>query len=68
MQVTAVLMRAEEGGFVAYNPESGTTSQGESVDEALTNLREAVELYLEESPLDVSGPPLVTTFTVLENA
>ena len=28
MQVTAVLTPAAEGGFVAYNPETGTTSQG----------------------------------------
>lgn len=64
MQVTAILSPAEEGGFIAYNPETGTASQGESIEEALANLREAVELYLEEFPLNVSGPPLVTTFEV----
>ncbi len=30
------------------NPETGTTTQGESVEEALDNLREATALYLEE--------------------
>ena len=39
MQLTAVLTRAEEGGYVALNPETGTTTQGETVDEALANLR-----------------------------
>jgi predicted RNase H-like HicB family nuclease len=68
MQVTAVLTHAEEGGYVAYNPETGTTSQGETLDEALANLREAVELYLEEFPMKLSGAPLVTTLTVLERA
>ena len=34
--------------FVAYEPSSGVASQGETVDEALNNLREALELYLEE--------------------
>lgn len=64
MQVTAVLTPAEEGGFVAFNPETGTTTQGESVEEALANLREAVELYLEEQPVMAGGAPLVTMLTV----
>jgi predicted RNase H-like HicB family nuclease len=68
MQVTAVLTPAEEGGYVAYNPETGTTTQGETVEEALANLREAVELYLEEENLPVSGPPIVATLTVGEDA
>ena len=48
MQLAAVLIPAEEGGFVALNPETGTTTQGESIEEALANLQEATELYLEE--------------------
>lgn len=55
MQVTAVLNPAEEGGFVALNPETGTVSQGESIEEAFANLREAVELYLEEFPMTFHG-------------
>lgn len=68
MQVTAILTPAEEGGFVAYNPDTGTSTQGDTLDEALTNLREAVELYLEEFPMTLGGAPLVTTFTILEDA
>ena len=68
MQVTAILTPAEEGGFVAFNPETGSTTQGETVEEALANLREAVELYLEEQPLVGGGAPLVTTLTVGVNA
>ena len=68
MQVTAVLTPAEEGGFVAYNPETGTTSQGDSIEMAIANLRKAVELYLEKFPLKVFGAPLVTTFAVPEHA
>ena len=64
MTLTAVLIPAEEGGFVAYNPETGSTSQGESVSEAVVNLKEATELYLEEFPLNFSGQPLLTTFEV----
>ena len=51
MERIAVLTYAEEGGVIALNPESGTTTQGESVDEAIANLREAAALYLEEFPL-----------------
>lgn len=68
MLLTAVLIPAAEGGFTALNPETGTTTQGESVEEALANLREATELYLEEFPLNTSGQPLVTTFQVSVNA
>jgi predicted RNase H-like HicB family nuclease len=68
MQVTAVLTPAEGGGYIAYNPETGTTTQGETLEEALANLREAVELYLEEFPMKLGGSPLVTTVTILEHA
>ena len=63
MQVTAVLTPAEEGGYVALNPETGTVSQGETIEEAIANLREAVELYLEEFPMTFHGAALVTTLT-----
>jgi predicted RNase H-like HicB family nuclease len=68
MQVTAVLTPAPEGGFVAFNPETGTTTQGETIEDSVANLREAVELYLEDFPMTVIGAPMVTTFTVLEHA
>lgn len=51
MELTAVLTPAEEGGYIALNPETGTTTQGETVEEALSNLREATSLYLEAFPL-----------------
>jgi predicted RNase H-like HicB family nuclease len=64
MELTAVLTPAEEGGYVALNPETGTTTQGETVEEAIVNLQEATTLYLSEFPMRVSGHPLVTTFSV----
>jgi predicted RNase H-like HicB family nuclease len=64
MELTAVLLPAEEGGFVALNPETGTTTQGDTVEEAIANLKEATSLYLEEFPIANVGHPLVTTFTV----
>ena len=68
MQLTAVLTPAEEGGFVAMNPETGTTTQGETVEEAIANLKEATALYLEEFPHSSVGHPLVTMFSLPEPA
>ncbi|MFN5030123.1 MAG: type II toxin-antitoxin system HicB family antitoxin [Burkholderiales bacterium] len=68
MQLTAVLTPDANGGFVALNPETGTTTQGESVEEALENLREATELFLEEFPQSFVGRSLMTTFEVQAHA
>ena len=68
MLMTAVLMPDVDGGYVATNPETGTTTQGESIDEALKNLREATELYLEEFPIKPVGCALVTTFELTAHA
>jgi predicted RNase H-like HicB family nuclease len=68
MTLTAILIPAEEGGFVALNPETGATTQGDTVPEAINNLREATELYLEEFPLATKGQPLLTTFEVAGHA
>ncbi len=68
MQITAVLTPAGQGGYVAFNPETGTTTQGDSVEKALAALKEAVELYLEDESIELTGAPLVTTVTIGENA
>jgi predicted RNase H-like HicB family nuclease len=64
MQLTAVLTPDVTGGFVALNPETGTTTQGESVEDALENLREATTLFLEEFPQSFAGRSFMTTFEV----
>ena len=64
MLLTAVLTAADEGGFIALNPETGTTTQGETIAEAVQNLKEATSLYLEEFPLNIHAHPLGTTFEV----
>lgn len=66
MELTAVLTHAEEDGFVALNPETGTTTQGQTVEDAVANLVEATTLYLSEFPMPVSGHSLITMFTVPE--
>ena len=68
MLLTAILMPAPEGGYVATNPETGTTSQGDSIEDAIANLREATALYLEEFPLTAPSHPLITTFEIARDA
>ncbi len=64
---TAVLHR-EEDMYVAECPEVGTVSQGKTVEEALANLKEATELYLEEFPAPVVHKAMLTTFEVVISA
>ena len=45
---TAMIYR-EDGGYVALCPELDVASQGDSVEEASTNLREAIELFIESA-------------------
>ena len=59
--LTAVLHK-EDDLYVAECPEVGTVSQGQTIEAALVNLKEATELYLEEFPQEVSERPLLTTF------
>ena len=65
--LTAVLHK-EGDLFVAHCPEVGTVSQGASIEEAIRNLQEATELYLEEFPAQETQRPLVTTFEVAVHA
>jgi len=47
LELTAVFRKAPEGGYVAFVEElPGANTQGETLDEARENLREAVELIL----------------------
>ena len=62
MIFSAVITEAEEGGYVAFNPETGTTTQRETFDEAVANLREATELYVEEFPMPGKRPAVLTCF------
>ncbi len=58
MRLTAILTNADEGGFIAFNPETGTTTEGETVQEAIENLKEATTLYLEEFPMVIMANPI----------
>ena len=60
---TAIITK-EEDMYVALCPELGTVSQGRTVEEAVNNLKEATELYLEEFPLLNNNKPIMTIFEV----
>ena len=48
MKLTIVLEPQEEGGFTAYVPSlPGCISEGDTKEDAIKNIKEAVELYLE---------------------
>ncbi|MEE8402389.1 MAG: type II toxin-antitoxin system HicB family antitoxin [Candidatus Hydrothermarchaeaceae archaeon] len=64
---TAILHK-EEDTYVAECPEVGTVSQGETIDDAINNLKEATELYLGEFPLKGDRKTLMTTFEVAVSA
>jgi predicted RNase H-like HicB family nuclease len=61
-QVFTAILHREDDLYVAECPEVGTVSQGYTIDEALANLKEATELYLEEFPVKKVERPLLTTF------
>ena len=53
MKIKVILEPAEEGGYTAYVPSlPGCISQGDTKQEALANIREAIELYLEYTEKD----------------
>ena len=50
MKLNAVLEPSDEGGFTVYVPAlPGCISEGDTEEEALANIREAIELYLEDT-------------------
>ena len=63
MTYTAVVCKEEEW-YVAECPETGTVSQGQTIEEAIANLREATALYLEEFAPPAKQAPFLTTFEV----
>ena len=64
LHLTAAVTR-EGDWYVARCLEIEATSQGETVEQALDNLRDVVEVYLEEEPAPATPqPPLVTSFDV----
>ncbi len=64
MVTLTAIIHKEEDMYVAECPEVGTVSQGKTIEEAIYNLKEATELYLEEFPLEEKEHPFLTTFEI----
>jgi predicted RNase H-like HicB family nuclease len=53
MKLRVVLEPSDEGGYTVHVPSlPGCISEGETIEEALANIREAIELYLEPTEDD----------------
>ena len=66
-RLSAMIVR-EDKWYVARCPELGVTSQGSTLEEATSNLKEAVELYIEsfgtDDLKDIKDEPIFTTIEV----
>lgn len=62
---STVYIQKEEDWYVATGIETGVASQGKTIDEALENLTEALELYFEDAKPDTEQSPVfITTLEV----
>ena len=68
MSTFTAVVHKEDDLYVAQCPEIGTASQGETIEDAVKNLQEATELYLEEFPVKPTWRPIMTTFEVPAHA
>ncbi len=56
MKLRVVLEPSDEGGYTVYVPSlPGCISEGENIDDALTNIQDAIELYLEPVEHEISS-------------
>ncbi len=62
---STIVIQKEDDWYVATSLESGVASQGRTIDSAINNLKEALELYYEDNlPEQPSSPVFVTTLEV----
>ena len=65
MKLQVILEPSEEGSFTVYVPSlPGCISEGDSRDEALANIREAIALYLEPIEDDALVAPNAQLFEI----
>jgi predicted RNase H-like HicB family nuclease len=65
-QKVSVVIEKDEHGYYAYCPElEGCQTQGDSIEEVMANIKEAIELYLEtlseEEIKEVTSKEILTT-------
>jgi len=67
METFTAIIRKSEKQFVALCPELDVVSQGYTIEESIKNLKEAVELYIEEMGIPYGtckGETIVVSFDV----
>ena len=67
MLLTAIIHKEDEW-FVSECQDVGTVSQGKTIEEAITKLQEATDVYLEEFPQHSPSHPILATFEVPSHA
>lgn len=68
-KIHATVYAGDQSGYVAECQEFAIVTQGQTLDEVMQNLREAVSLYLEDEDLNqlqvVAHPSIVVTFELV---
>ena len=62
---STIIIQQEEAWYVATSIETGVASQGKTINDAIVNLKEALELYYEDNiPEKQTSPVFITTLEV----
>ncbi len=65
MNIQVIMERGEDGYFVAHVPSlQSCWSQGKTKEEALENIREAIDLYLEPEPAELTENQEIVELTI----
>ena len=65
MKTLSAVIHKEGDWFVSLCPELDVASQGKTIEEAISNLKEAVSLYLEDEDVNLpDSEPIITTIEV----
>jgi predicted RNase H-like HicB family nuclease len=63
-----IIITEEDGYYIAKCVENGVCSQGKTIEEAILNVKEAVELYIEDFPLHKPHPSFLYPLEVIQCA
>lgn len=62
---STIIIQKEDNWYVATSVETGVASQGKTIDDAINNLKEALELYYEDNTPEMDNAPVfITTLEV----
>jgi predicted RNase H-like HicB family nuclease len=62
----STIITKENHLYVAHCPELDITSQGETIEDAINNLKEAIELYLEDEDAEIEPTDFKPMVTLIE--